>query len=325
MVEKKAEMEEGEILGELKRINIPDTRILQQIMIKSVGQISPDEKQVRKYRQNGAKEPQRIVLLSEEEQRRIYSLSIPFLFPDINWFFRIRNLYHPFSNPTQTDIITWFSKWGGSSSGSPGLSITTNRGIEELVRIFERNSLSFKLGIFSQELFSSHYDGRRNWPSIVSPCVWEADSGFGDGDVVREMEFVPFDHKLEATSYIVLKEVTEMHESTELANRLDCGYIPGYETTSTYSTLTRRDIYRDITTFSLDSGTGVPKYYLQEMLDKKMKKEITESVEERKPYSGRLERKKQRVTDAKATLLHISEPVVVYDPQWIEEALNKQS
>ena len=313
MKEKTADVKLEKVLDELKRISIPNTRELQQLRISSAGLIGPDGRKTSDNQIKEKDEKPRFVLFPEDEQKRVYSVSIPFSFPDGDWLTRMEDPQCPLptSLPEEMQVLQsrrmWFEKWG-SGSFSSGLNITTKQGLEELIRIFSRNNLPFELGNFHKELFYS--SGTSN-PSLRIPYALDG------GNHLMDLEFITFDYILEACTYIVLEETKGIHNEEEISNLLDNDFRPNHKIFTKASFLTTRDVYCDITVFCSERGVEHPEYYLQERLDKEMKQRLTESAEERELYPGNLERENGRIISARASVLYIGEPAVVYDPSWI--------
>ncbi len=311
--EETKKLTEPEILEKLRLFTIPDTRGLQQIMIKTSDNKNPFEREIEEEHYDYCRKTPRLVTLSQQDKKRIFSLSVPFSFSD-NW---LRWMKDPekgvrFDMENEKDLQAvynrqmWFSRWEHSSY-SPGLNITTKKGLEKIIKILSRKNLPI-------ELESSYHPCFREarWPVIVVPYTW--DPGCMDGAELLYLSFMDFDAKLMACTYLTLNETTGIgHEATE-SNHLSFSY-PSYSFHKSTTPYTERKFRSNIIVFS-DGICSRPEYHIQEELKRDQEKPETDSGEKADYHD--IKKYFHQVIDIKTTLLEISEPVVVFDPKWIK-------
>jgi len=283
-----------EILKRLPCIDIPDTRELQRIRLRSIETLIPDERYIKEHYSEELKsklqKTPRIFLLPKEEQRRVYSLSIPLSFPD----YQTARAHTP-------DIKTNFNRFGSSTQA---MHLTTTKGLNEILSILTRHKIPISSDLANGKIF----DSGKIRPAITAPHSWQADtSGWGDGEDLFKHQFIVCNQDVLASPYYVFKEFNLVDDSEKTEDNSNSNYAPEYEHFKSYSRAVLKKFYSKATFFSR-LHFPQPKDYLPEKLNEEIRKEIGTKLRHGIEWI---------IESAKIEVLKIEESILIYDPKWI--------
>jgi len=272
---------------------IPDTRKLQQLRIDSIGQENGYEEHIRKRMNDKMRKFPRIILLSEKEQQTIYSLAIPLAFP-------------PHDLASQKDIKSKYYRFQGDSIAMGAMHVTTERNLEQLMKLFFTHNISMRL----EEAYGEIFNGDRvNRPAITVPHSWYIDT-YDPDERPLQHQFVTCEQDIIAIPYVFLEELSFSNSTEKTEDNSKGNYL--HETlqfASTGNATIRR--FESEAVFSSTPHKMNVEEYLSKSLGEKAKQKIGKSENH-----NRLD---WIIKSATAKPVFIGNPIQVYDPNWIEK------
>ncbi|MCX6750484.1 MAG: hypothetical protein NTZ83_03430 [Candidatus Pacearchaeota archaeon] len=272
------------IIKKLECENIPDTRKLQEIRLNSIGKISGDEEIMKEHYPEEYNIP-RIITMSEEEVREVYSLALPLTFP----------LCDPFGYGNGCEIH--FFRWYGNHDGA--IHLTTQKNLNRLIKLFSKNNINIQV----EESFGRILDaGRADPPGIVVPHSWYRE-GYDVGKFLLKHQFVVFDESINACPYFYIKkEISHSQEEDK------------YKTSSiTITNKTKKSIELNC------SGTFyMPKYYKPEDFLPELLKKYEGNLKKGHSNWRESQKKDKEISHSlELKLLSIGNPIEIYNPNWL--------
>lgn len=291
--EKKVEKDDEEIINSLECDDIPNTRVLQEMRLKSVGKQTGHEEHIQKYYSEELKERlmkvPRIVILPIAEQTQIYSLAIPLSFPLCD-----------FTGRDKEKIKTYFHRWTSWDCQVGAMHLTTQKGLEGLVKIFSKNFLSIKPEPAYGPIFGVSWQRDNLQAGLSVPHSWYVDT-YDPGESLMRHQFVICEQDVIGIPYFfTIEQILEAREE-------QIGYNNTFIKRS--HSQTRVKEAHCWATFYSSLHARKPQDYLQELLDERAKEEIGEGT-----FQG-------RVISSSWRTIRFGEPVTIYDPKWIDESL----
>ncbi|MBN1793108.1 hypothetical protein JW826_05485 [Candidatus Woesearchaeota archaeon] len=292
----KQKVNEAEVLETLVCEDIPDTRAMQAYRLKAAGIPSSNEEYMQKHYPAAWKQAKTISRMPAHHQKQVFKMSIPLAFPSGDYPL---TGFDPDEKPPKTDHHRWQSNF--MSDGA--MHVTTENNLNKILKIFVKNDLPIRL----RPAYGKLLDNQRELDSgIVVPYGWRVDT-YDPCQLPSYHQYVVFNRNLFAAPY------WWRHIWTIRTEKKDDPYNKS-ALHFTMETTTHVKYCCDALFFSTDyPGSGPLEKFLQERCESEDQRDLDESRESR---HGKLTSTERRV-------LKVGEPILIYDPEWIEPGLKR--
>jgi len=271
---------------------IPDTRKLQEVRLENINEVR--EERIHKNESEEIRKAPRIILLSKEEQKQIYTLSIPLSFPSRDFTKSKKN----------SGVKTDYFRFQGDSNQRGAMHLTTSINLYELIKIFARHEIPVKLETAYGNVFDLDRERR---PAITVPHSWYEETY---SPCFFRHQFVVCEQEVVGVHFVALEELvlTDTREQTE--DNTERRFSPEEIRFTSTGNATIRRFYCGAT-FTSPIHVYKPESYLEKNLNERIKGRIGQ-----REYNYGMD---LTVTNAKVEIVHLSEPLPVFDPKWVEE------
>ncbi len=283
--------------------SIPDARKLQEVRLRNVGKLSPYEKFAKDHYRKSWETMPRIARITPEDQKKIYSLSIPLSFPILDWAEEIEY--------RDTD----FSHWRGEDWGA--INLTNSESFKGLIKILSHYEIPMDLGILHKKIFDM--DSSTRFAIMIPQSFREFHYGPPKSESSTYIfQLVILDEDLTALPYCTLEELTlsSFNNKTEEKFSEDWArnFGPSYFDFRSNGAAKIREFHLATAFFSKEHREK-PQDYLPRFLKKKAEEKIGNTI-----YinTGKLEGLDWKIEKSKFKILKFGDPVTIYDPSWIK-------
>ena len=286
------EINEQEILEALVCNEIPDTRAMQACRLKAAGALSFTEKYMQKNHPAAWEKANIIAKIPKRHQRQVFKLSIPLAYPSGDY---PKRGFDPDEKTPKTD----YYRWKSHCMGDGAMHVTTENNLNRILGIFVRNKLPVKL----ETAYGMLLDNQRERDAAITvPFSWKVDT-YDPCELLLYHQYVAFNKKIVGIPYWWKSEWTVKEEKKGDSYNSSRAHFSS-------TTTTRVNYNCNAAFFSPDhyGYSANPKKLLQDSLDRT----------DRDKKEGWDEERQGELISSKSKLLKVGEPVLIYDPEWVE-------
>ena len=272
------------LLKDLVCKDIPDTRKLQELRIQSIGEQNDYEDYVKQHFPQLYSIP-RIILLPLAEQQYLSSSSLPLSFAMADCK----------GHSSKKDMNTRFNRWTSGDFQKGAMHLTTEKGLSGIVKVLGKNGVDTRTELAFGPIFGVS-SGRDNCEAGISaPHSWYVDT-YDPWETMTRHQFVICNQDVLGIPFFFVRETKieqTKHETGDIAKSNSLTTIVKQEAFSSatfHSSLHQVDYRREI----------------MHVLEERAKEMVGERT-----YEG-------SIVSSSIRALKIGEPIVIYDPKWIE-------